>query len=364
MPWKNKHEWTSAQAPATGRRSGKSQIGFQGDHVQPTDYRATYGSFPTSTPRLPNGAYAPDVDVPNLQFVHWVQTGSPPFPSARNKAWSDLVASLRGDTSQLLVALGEFRTSSDMIGNRALQMYHGYRDLRQGRFRQFLARFGLEAKRKHRNLIKSKAGEASGLWLEYSFGWKPLAQDMYNATQVMSGEPPGGRVHGFGHENFSLAYTNKFVSERYTSTGRCNMIAFVHVDNPALFLNQTLGLINPALVAWELVPFSFMVDWATDIGTFLSAMTDFLGLAITRSSTSYAARARVGQRVRWPFTNPPQFFELEGEVATMVRTTGLDFPFPNLKFASNIGESKIRAANAVALLVQILSGQKPDGKLL
>jgi hypothetical protein len=41
-----------------------------------------------------------------------------------------------------------------------------------------------------------------------------------------------------------------------------------------------LGLINPAVVAWELVPFSFLVDWFIPVGKFLDSWTDQLGYDI------------------------------------------------------------------------------------
>lgn len=59
------------------------------------------------------------------------------------------------------------------------------------------------------------------------------------------------------------------------------------VENPNLHRATTLGLTNPAAIAWELVPFSFVVDWFIPIGNFLNSWTDFLGL---RFEDSYNTR--------------------------------------------------------------------------
>jgi hypothetical protein len=38
-----------------------------------------------------------------------------------------------------------------------------------------------------------------------------------------------------------------------------------------LSLQRSLGLVNPAEIAWEVVPYSFVVDWFLPIGSYISA---------------------------------------------------------------------------------------------
>jgi hypothetical protein len=50
-----------------------------------------------------------------------------------------------------------------------------------------------------------------------------------------------------------------------------------------------LGLTNPLAVAWELVPFSFVVDWALPIGSFLNQIDASVGWTfVTASLTKYS----------------------------------------------------------------------------
>jgi hypothetical protein len=54
-----------------------------------------------------------------------------------------------------------------------------------------------------------------------------------------------------------------------------------------------IGLTNPAEVAWELVPFSFVVDWAIPIGTFLGQLDASVGWHFETGSITrfYSRRA-------------------------------------------------------------------------
>lgn len=50
---------------------------------------------------------------------------------------------------------------------------------------------------------------------------------------------------------------------------------------------QSLGLLDPLTLAWELIPFSFVVDWFLPVGTYLSQLTALNGLTLMNGFTSY-----------------------------------------------------------------------------
>jgi hypothetical protein len=62
---------------------------------------------------------------------------------------------------------------------------------------------------------------------------------------------------------------------------------FGKVDDANLVLLNSLGLLNPLQVAWELVPFSFVVDWILPIGSFLEAATGTIGTTFDSGYTTY-----------------------------------------------------------------------------
>jgi hypothetical protein len=58
----------------------------------------------------------------------------------------------------------------------------------------------------------------------------------------------------------------------------------VTIDNPNLWLLNRMGLINPLTVAWDLVPWSFVVNMFVNVNSLLNSVTDTVGLNVTDMS--------------------------------------------------------------------------------
>lgn len=142
-------------------------------------------------------------------------------------------------------------------------------------------------------------------YLAYVYGWKPLMQDIHGIielAQETSGLPllmnsRGTSKRGVIHKDISnnaISYgiTTKTNSVSSKSHARCSLWA---VPDPnwtgTRTLNQ-LNLLNPASLAWELVPASFIVDWFLPIGPVLQALTAPAGLSFVNGSTSNRVSAR------------------------------------------------------------------------
>lgn len=61
----------------------------------------------------------------------------------------------------------------------------------------------------------------------------------------------------------------------------CEVKIVYKVENRTLASLNSLGLVNPLSLAWELLPMSFVVDWFIPIGGFLRQLTAPLGLEFT-----------------------------------------------------------------------------------
>lgn len=124
------------------------------------------------------------------------------------------------------------------------------------------------------------------------------------------------------------------------------------VVNPNESLMQSLGLVNPLSVAWDLVPWSFVIDWFTGIGTFLGGLTDMYGLLVVNPYSSYLSKCRVrhenysGSYYGWARLNYTTW--------ATARRDKLSIPLPYRPYLANFGNSQKRAANAASLLIQQL----------
>jgi hypothetical protein len=132
------------------------------------------------------------------------------------------------------------------------------------------------------------------------------------------------------------------------------MGAEVHISNPNLYLANKLGFVNPAVIAWELVPFSFVVDWFVPVGNFLSQWTDFVGLSLQNGYTTKSAY--VESRERYLLLSPPgvrddKNYKLRFQ---MQRALGIS----SYKLRPNLvtGLSPVRGITAISLVLQKLRG--------
>jgi hypothetical protein len=287
--------------------------------------------------------------------------GLPSFTQACfNQAYARFRDEAVGESSQLGTFFAEWRESLGMVTNRTLGLIDAARKLRKGNFPGFVKALSVSPKKKHRNKTYAAANEFSGLWLEYHFGWSPSVADIYAAVDVMQSAWPAERARGSAKMSFSRedgAATGYLRTQK--GTYQHVMGAELKMNNPNLFLANQLGLLNPAAVAWELIPFSFVADWFFDVGSFLESFSDFAGVDVIRPWSLTVMRfVDVDASDTLHFTNQQW---LGGQPSTtrgiaMLRRIGIPRPVPNLNISANLGNSLTRAASAVSLLTQLLTG--------
>lgn len=142
-----------------------------------------------------------------------------------------------------------------------------------------------QSRRYRRQFGRRGSTKASNAWLEYQYALMPLIYDIYGALELLKN---GLRDT---HLLFSVTRTisasvdpGKFAYCSYRKT----MGGSVKQSARAVYTGQLvpgllsaaaeLGLLNPALVIWELVPFSFVIDWILPIGRVLESATAPMGV--------------------------------------------------------------------------------------
>lgn len=128
-------------------------------------------------------------------------------------------------------------------------------------------------------------------WLEYRFGWRPLAMDVADACSKLRQRQMSNvtRVRAYAEQRYSglsgsctldSAIGNGGIYISYQNVGIYSECYIAGVkngcDNGGLRpLNQELQLDLPHFVPtlWDLVPYSWLVDYFTNVGEFLQGLT-------------------------------------------------------------------------------------------
>lgn len=216
----------------------------------------------------------------------------------------------------------------------------------------------------------------SRLWLEYRYGWLPLIHDVQQsltAFQQYAGKNSDvSRVSGKRSVTSDTVRSVIYASNPGSSTKRtryyyenakttCRMGLYYKMDQKMLATLSGLGLTSPVSLAWELVPYSFVVDWFLPIGPALNAFSAFEGLTFVRGYKTYYTERTVFLNIDQTYSNSDATWTDKGKSfgkrITVNRTALTAFPGPVKPVLKN-PYSFIHAANAAALIVLLLSGKR------
>lgn len=133
----------------------------------------------------------------------------------------------------------------------------------------------------------------SNLWLEYSYGWRPLLNDIHGAAELLAQQftetrPTKVEARVQVTDSQQVFLTESGLLAKGVSKVNCSAISrlfFDVADYERDLLKQT-GIANPALLAWELLPYSFVADWFIPVGAYLTNLEAASGLKFLHGSTS------------------------------------------------------------------------------
>lgn len=269
--------------------------------------------------------------------------------SVKDRAYQAFVESAK-DACAAATSLAEGREAFGMILKRIGSLTSFARAIRKGRFGDAMKSLELDPSKRNRARWDRSKG-ASAKWLEFHFGWSPMVGDIYDGAKVLTSPWKDGPVK----EGRSARFRNVYPPPGDFSYGhiddlryRVRYSAVVRITNPNLYQLSQWGLTNPAEVAWELVPFSFVLDWFTNIGSLLGSMSDLHGITLENPFMSVKCTNEMNDWYSWfpPGTNS---LFANGRGYEVTRTLGLNGPSFYIKpFA---GFSVSRGATAIALLL-------------
>jgi len=323
-----------------------------GNPVSATVERTSYRQKPITKDPLPYHvvkviAVSPDTAPSSLSG----DTDVASRDKALYMAFRRFNAEIRESESALAADFAERKQSFDALQSRTLQLYSFTLHILARDYKGAARVLGL---RKRRGGLRELSKDLSGTWLEYSFGWKPLIADIYSSVNVL--QKPFVTPICRGRATVKQAGTDTIANppyyhyRDYDRVYKAEVESEVSITNWPVWKANQLGLINPLSVAWEVVPFSFVVDWFVPVGEFLQSLTDYAGLQLQRSRyTQYDVWKRTD---RWYFKTDVVKGVSVDRVLGLPSALGLLRP----KFS---GFYSARGANAIALLLGAMKGCRP-----
>lgn len=210
-----------------------------------------------------------------------------------------LRSKIKADTVNVAVALAERKQTAGLVSNAVKGILSFYRSVRDKTlfskllsrrrknlppdFHRLQPRVRQQLLRQREGLLESRSRDLADAWLQFSFGMKPLYGDINAAVEetiraCSEGITMWVRTHSEHTMKSSTSvqqYGESFVctfDEKMQLRAKASFRISDTVANRAV----AMGLTNLLQVAWERVPYSFVIDWILPVGDYLSSLDSLL----------------------------------------------------------------------------------------
>jgi hypothetical protein len=292
-----------------------------------------------------------------------------------NLAKQKLLDDIKGQKVNLAQVFAERRQTVDMIGSTAVRIGQAMMQLRRGDIRsaaRMLKTTVSRGKAANFNQLYAREGWRNALssgWLELQYGWKPLLDDIEGAANWLASkqsEEMKESAHATKRKFYQVTTKQRvhpgdyYIDTEYTYLVRygCEFTT----SGVALADVKEAGILNVATIAWELTPWSFVVDWFIPIGNYINTLDATIGLGWKRGYTTTHLNSFIGYNCyvngAWAGGRIYKGYAISSrrKVRT-VRTVLSGFPqmsFPSFKNPFSFAHS----LNAIALLTQVFVKKK------
>lgn len=290
----------------------------------------------------------------------------------RSKAINGLRLKLKDQSVNVAQFYGEWDQTSRLLATSVARIGKAVSALRHGDIAGAARALGVKVPNGSSNFYRrwerNQSEAISTGWLELQYGWLPLLSDAYGSVKFLDTFLKAKPLlfHASTRKQVSRSDYLKtqqaeyieeyFYQSKFEVSSRCS-----YRMTAAPYHNwSSLGFTNPVDLAWELLPFSFVVDWFIPIGNFLSSLDATLGLTFVDGSTTEFQKDSVmymktGKDLRQTVPGYNHYNSQSGviqsrqEVVTVNRVNMNDFPSSLLPIPKN-PFSQTHFFNALALL--------------
>lgn len=124
---------------------------------------------------------------------------------------------------------------------------------------------------------------AQSRWLEYRYGWQPVAMSVYDGLDILHKEnlervrtivaTSKRNITGKAPFNEGTVIGTLQGSHEWDGFERCRLVVEMYTPGAGIWDWTSL---NPSVIAWELLPLSFVADWFVSVGDSLSYLENWL----------------------------------------------------------------------------------------
>lgn len=194
--------------------------------------------------------------------------------------------------------------------------------------------------------------EMSSRWLEASYGWSPLLGDAFAGAEALANFHLNRQTRTFfaKHKTTIEKSTGGYPAIVTTHGRATRKVRICWTLSAELNPLDSLSLTNPAEIVWELMPWSFAIDWFLPIGTWMNNLT----FAQRVGGSGFRTEIKKWEGESW--SSRPDYFAgkpCKHTIYDFNRTLSgaLKVPFPTS--INNPFSSLKRLANQIALLAQL-----------
>ena len=310
----------------------------------------------------------------NYSYERYYSSGGDPYANrslqpeseAGYMAKARLFDKLKGEGTNVANMLGERKQIVKQVEGLLNTLVYTARDLRRGNIASAIRRMGgdpLTAR-------KLRKKDIANQWLSLQYGWKPLISDVYGlvtelhqrstsnpytvitsfakSTALKASPEIGGGLSG----NLSRGMLKTECQVSYMVRAR---------PNETIASLAALGVTNPAVVAWEITPWSFVVDWFIPVGRYIEQFSaadgwyfyDGCVSVLTKcTETAFGSWFKTTKSGAWTYNDSRV---INGELKSVVfsRSVLSSWPIPDIPHFKN-PISAAHIMNGIALLSQLL----------
>lgn len=151
-----------------------------------------------------------------------------------------------------------------------------------------------------KNTLIGSLKKGSKVWLAWTYGLKPAIYSAFDASQFVISEPICKKTRGKGYMKSYVEINETSDSFRADRGSKAEvwvkMTAAYRVSDPALFDLTRMTSLNPAYIAWNRMPLSFVFDWFIDFGGWMRNMETALGMGL---SIDYVETSTLVRENKW-----------------------------------------------------------------